>query len=84
MGIVVPESMVSGNSKAHVVAYLMENMKLESVIGMPESLFKTSGKGSTHTKTCLLIAEKKEIISKSFSNDIFFAEEWCGNDSREI
>ncbi len=83
LGIVVPESMVSANSKAHVVAYLMENMKLEGVIGMPESLFKTSGKGGTHTKTCLLIAEKKEIISKSFSNDIFFAEAgWCGNDSR--
>jgi type I restriction enzyme M protein len=46
---------------------------------MPESLFKTSGKGGTHTKTCLLVAEKGTARSKN----VFMAEaKWCGHDSR--
>lgn len=45
LGIVVPESMLSNSSAGHVVNYLLKNMRLEAVIGMPENLFKTSGKG---------------------------------------
>lgn len=81
LGIVVPESMLSNASSAHVVSYFMENMRLEAVIGMPENLFKTSGKGGTHTKTCLLIATKAKAANEVY--DFFMAEaKWCGNDSR--
>ncbi|MDG4870005.1 hypothetical protein P8631_18615, partial [Guyparkeria sp. 1SP6A2] len=53
------------------------------VIGMPENLFKTSGKGGTHTKTALLMLTKKENVDIESKNNIFFAEaKWCGNDSR--
>lgn len=80
MGIVVPESMVSNSSTAYVVQYLTDKANLITVCGMPESLFKTSGKGGTHTKTCLLIAQKKPCEN---TQSIFMAEaKWCGHDSR--
>ena len=48
---------------------------------MPEELFKTSGKGGTHTKTCLIVATKKSSIV--CDQKIFMAEaKWCGHDSR--
>ena len=76
LGIVVPESMISNASSAHVVHYLLSNMRLEAVIGMPENLFKTSGKGGTHTKTCLIIASKSEQLTNDY--DFFMAEaKWC-------
>jgi type I restriction enzyme M protein len=79
LGVVLPESMLSNKSYRHVVQYIINNSTIQSVIGMPESLFKTSGKGGTHTKTCLLIAEKG-IKNKS---TVFMAEaKWCGHDSR--
>lgn len=78
MGIVVPESLIS-NTAGYVVQYLLDNLHVDAICGMPESLFKTSGKGGTHTKTCLLIAHKKEKNNKK----IFMAEaSWCGHDSR--
>jgi type I restriction enzyme M protein len=51
---------------------------------MPESLFKTSGKGGTHTKTCLLVIEKEQAEMLAVKGDrIFMAEaQWCGRDSR--
>ena len=58
MGIVLPESLVSSKSHGYVVQYLKENFTLKAVIGMPESLFKLTGKTGTHTKTVLLIADK--------------------------
>lgn len=85
MGIVVPESMISTSSRSYVVNYLTKQAMLISIIGMPESLFKTSGKGGTHTKTCLLVARKK---SEKYKGEIdkhivFMAEaKWCGHDSR--
>lgn len=81
LGIVVPESMLSSSSGGHVVQYLMENTEIDAVIGMPENLFKTSGKGGTHTKTCLVVATKR---AKPRSDaKIFMAEaRWCGHDSR--
>ena len=38
--------------------FLRGKATVDAVIGMPESLFKTSGKGGTHTKTCLLVFTK--------------------------
>ncbi|XGB38434.1 MAG: N-6 DNA methylase [Cyanobacteria bacterium LVE1205-1] len=82
MGIVLPESILSNKSYRYVVEYLLEKGNIQAVIGMPEALFKTSGKGGTHTKTCLLVIEKKAENSKSKST-IFMAEaKWCGQDSR--
>lgn len=80
-GIVVPESLVSGRSYRHVVHYIREHAEILAVIGMPESLFKTSGKGGTHTKTCLLAFQKKP--ADRTTKGIFMAEAvWCGKDSR--
>ena len=81
LGIVLPESMISNSSTSYVVNYLMENTDINAVVGMPENLFKTSGKGGTHTKTCLILANKKNTnIRRKY---IFMSEvKWCGNDSR--
>ncbi len=82
MGIVVPESMISNSSTSYVVQYIRDNAQISAVCGMPESLFKTSGKGGTHTKTCLLIATKSSK-KKGTNNSVFMAEaQWCGHDSR--
>lgn len=82
IGIVVPESMISSKKYSFVVDYIMQNCRVRAVIGMPDDLFKTSGKGGTHTKTCLLVLEKY-ISAQTESYDIFMAEaKWCGHDSR--
>ncbi|MEM3442254.1 MAG: N-6 DNA methylase [Candidatus Bathyarchaeia archaeon] len=79
IGIVVPESLISSKKYEYVVEYIKNNCIIKAVIGMPEVLFKTSGKGGTHTKTCLLMLEKIKIPSYK----IFLAEaKWCGHDSR--
>lgn len=82
IGIVVPESMISNKKYAYVVQFLLNSCYIKAVIGMPDDLFKTSGKGGTHTKTCLLVLEKKaKVDDKDY--DIFMAEaKWCGHDSR--
>ena len=83
VGMVVPESLLSSKNYRHVIQYLRKKSKIEAVIGMPESLFKTSGKGGTHTKTCLLVFEKNEQLIESTDAKMFMAEaHWCGNDSR--
>jgi type I restriction enzyme M protein len=47
---------------------------------MPEALFKTSGKGGTHTKVGILVLENSH--SKT-PQDIFMSNvKWCGHDSR--
>ena len=81
LGIVVPESMISNSGTSYVVNYLLNTAQINAVIGMPENLFKTSGKGGTHTKTCLIIATKN---SKNLNKKKIFMSEakWCGNDSR--
>lgn len=82
MGIVLPESVLSNKSYRYVVEYLLDRSHIKAVIGMPEALFKTSGKGGTHTKTCLLVLEKRGETSKEPST-VFMAEaKWCGQDSR--
>jgi len=81
-GMVVPESLLSGTQYRFAVAHLLRNAGVKVVAGMPEALFKTSGKGGTHTKTCLLVFEKNES-GRDRKGEIFFAEaRWCGNDSR--
>jgi len=81
-GMVVPESLISSRQYRFVVAYLEDRTNIELVAGMPEALFKTSGKGGTHTKTCLIVFQKK-IDKKPQNTPIFLAEaQWCGNDSR--
>ena len=62
IGIVVPESMISSKKYSFVVDYIMQHCRGRAVIGMPDDLFKTSGKGGTHTKTCLLVLEKYSTL----------------------
>lgn len=81
IGIVVPESLISSRQYRHVVEYLFRNTLVEAVIGMPEALFKTSGRGGTHTKTALVVLRKKGGGRRQ--PRIFMAEAaWCGHDSR--
>lgn len=84
IGIVVPESMLSSKKYAYVVEYILSTCYVKAVIGMPDELFKTSGKGGTHTKTCLLVLQKRDKKKKNNPEySIFMAEaRWCGHDSR--
>lgn len=82
IGIVVPESMISNKKYSYVTEYILRTCYIKAIIGMPDDLFKTSGKGGTHTKTCLLVLEKKAEEGAQDYN-IFMAEaKWCGHDSR--
>jgi len=81
LGAILPESIVSSKSHAYVVQYMQSVAELVTVVGMPEALFKTSGKGGTHTKTVAVVLQKKPLKSKRSS--VFFADaKWCGHDSR--
>lgn len=84
IGMVVPESLISSKSYRHVVQYIRDCSHIRAIIGMPESLFKISGKGGTHTKTCLIFIEKKDTkASGATESKIFMAEaQRCGHDSR--
>lgn len=80
LGIVLPESMLGNPSYEHVIRWLLERSSLEAVITMPEPLFKTSGKGGTHTKVCVMVVRKSPSQPDSA---IFMADaKWCGHDSR--
>lgn len=82
IGIVVPESMISNKKYSYVVEFILKQCYIRVIIGMPDELFKTSGKGGTHTKTCLLVLEKKKFEDNK-DYKIFMAEaKWCGHDSR--
>lgn len=82
LGMVVPESLISSKGYKYVVQYILDNTIIKAVIGMPEALFKTSGKGGTHTKTVLLVLEK-DGKSAAERPKIFMAEaKWCGKNSR--
>ncbi len=84
LGVVVPESLVTSKSYRHVVQYMREQGQIETVIGMPEEFFKTSGKGGTHTKACLITLRKHNFQQNGHHPfKIFMAEAgWCGHDSR--
>jgi type I restriction enzyme M protein len=80
LGIVLPESILGNPSYEYIISFLEQSTSLEAVITLPEPLFKTSGKGGTHCKVCVLIARKCEDEAVS---DIFMADaKWCGHDSR--
>jgi type I restriction enzyme M protein len=57
MGIVIPESLFGSPSYEYVIAWLLAHVRVRCIIALPEATFKTSGKGGTHTKVCVLIAE---------------------------
>jgi type I restriction enzyme M protein len=82
--MIVPESLLSGSNYRHVVQYVMRKARVQAVLGMPESMFKTSGKGGTHTKTCLVLLEKQGTAEPRGQDErIYMAEaQWCGHDSR--
>ena len=84
LGIVLPESLLTSSSYSYVVQYIHDTCDLISVMGMPEDFFKTSGKGGTHTKACLVVLRKRvDKASKRTDDKIFMAEaKWCGHDSR--
>jgi type I restriction enzyme M protein len=80
LGIVVPESVLCSPLHRYVAQYILDNSTIVAVIGMPESLFKTSGKGGTHTKVCLVVLKKAQADP---THKVFMAEaKWCGHDSR--
>jgi type I restriction enzyme M protein len=82
-GVVVPESMISARTYQYVVEFLFRHAEILAVVGMPDALFKTSGKGGTHTKTCLLVFQRKAGAPATERSKIFMAEaRWCGHDSR--
>jgi type I restriction enzyme M protein len=82
LGIVLPESLFGMPTHGYVVTWLRSRAKVRGIISMPEELFKTSGKGGTHAKVCLLLVENTQP-SDAQEWPIFMAEaKWCGHDSR--
>ena len=80
LGVVLPESLLGNPSYEHLSIFLKQRCTVEAVVTLPESLFKTSGNGGTHTKVCVLII-RNEPSEKP--HRIFMAEaKWCGHDSR--
>jgi type I restriction enzyme M protein len=80
LGIVLPESIIGNPSYEYLVTYILGKMTIIGVVTMPEHLFKTSGKGGTHCKVCILFLEKRPAQEPY---DIFMADvKWCGHDSR--
>ena len=80
MGIVLPESILGNPSYEYLVAFMQRHTIIRGVVTMPEALFKTSGKGGTHTKVSVLFLEKK--ASKGDHNIFMSDVKWCGHDSR--
>ena len=66
----------------YVVSFLRQRTKIRGIVSMPEALFKTSGKGGTHAKVCILFLENTPPGEED-NYDIFMADiKWCGHDSR--
>ncbi len=85
LGIVLPESMVGNPSYRFVMRWLADRMKIRAVVALPEPLFKTSGKGGTHTKVCAIVATKHgdDTTSPGDEERLFLSDvRWCGHDSR--
>jgi type I restriction enzyme M protein len=80
LGIVLPESIFGNPSHQFIISWLAQRLQITAIASMPEALFKTSGKGGTHTKVCILVGTKKQPDERF---DIFMGEaKWCGHDSR--
>lgn len=82
LGIVLPEAVFGMPTYEYVVTFLRARTKIVGIISMPEALFKTSGKGGTHAKTCVVFIENARP-KKGERHKIFMADaKWCGHDSR--
>jgi type I restriction enzyme M protein len=82
MGIVLPEAVFGMPTYEYVVTFLRHQTKIRGIVSMPEALFKTSGKGGTHAKVCVLFLENT-LPGEGDNYDIFMADvKWCGHDSR--
>jgi type I restriction enzyme M protein len=82
LGIVLPEAVFGMPTYEYVVTFLREHTKILGIVSMPEALFKTSGKGGTHAKVCVVFIEKA-MPKEGEDYDIFMADaKWCGHDSR--
>ena len=80
LGIVLPESILGNPSYEYIITFLRSRAKILGIVTLPEALFKTSGKGGTHPKTCVLFVEKSKPEK---AHQIFMADvKWCGHDSR--
>lgn len=80
LGIVLPESIFGNPSHRYIIEWLQQRLDITFVASMPEALFKTSGKGGTHTKVCILVGTKS---GPTRDHTLFMAEaKWCGHDSR--
>lgn len=80
LGVVIPESTLGSPSYTHLMHFLLQRTTIRAVVTLPEPLFKTSGKGGTHTKVCALYIEKTKPTGPY---NIFMADvKWCGHDSR--
>jgi type I restriction enzyme M protein len=80
MGIVLPESILGNPSYEYLVNFIQTHTSVRGIVTMPEPLFKTSGKGGTHTKVAVLFLVKK---SGGGGQDVFMSDvKWCGHDSR--
>jgi type I restriction enzyme M protein len=80
LGIVLPESILGNPSYEYVITFLLKRGRILGAVTLPEALFKTSGKGGTHTKVCVLFLEKSTELKTA---NIFMADvKWCGHDSR--
>jgi len=82
LGIVLPEAVFGMPTYEYVVTWLRTHVKIRGIVSMPEPLFKTSGKGGTHAKVCVLFLENTQPKEGEDWN-IFMADvKWCGHDSR--
>jgi len=82
LGIVLPEAVFGMPTYEYVVTFLRRRTKIRGIVSMPEPLFKTSGKGGTHAKVCILFLENTPPEPDE-DYDIFMADvKWCGHDSR--
>jgi type I restriction enzyme M protein len=80
MGIVLPESILGNPSYEYIIAFIQQHTIIRGIVTMPEALFKTSGKGGTHTKVAVLFLEKR---NGKKDHEIFMSDvKWCGHDSR--
>jgi len=61
LGIVLPEAVFGMPTYEYVVTFLRERTKILGIVSMPEALFKTSGKGGTHAKVCVVFIEKTAL-----------------------
>lgn len=82
LGIVLPEAVFGMPTYEYVVSWLKGRAKIRGIVSMPEALFKTSGKGGTHAKVCVLFVENAKP-KEDEDYEIFMADvKWCGHDSR--